>query len=73
MRVAALVAVGILMLLSEKMFKHRSLENLNLRDAVVIGISQAVALVPGVSRSGITISAGLFRGLDRGYFDLGRW
>ena len=63
---AALVAVGILMLLSEKMFKHRSLENLNLRDAVVIGISQAVALVPGVSRSGITISAGLFRGLDRG-------
>jgi undecaprenyl-diphosphatase len=32
---------------------------------VVIGIAQAVALVPGVSRSGITISAGLFRGLDR--------
>ena len=61
----ALVAVGIVMFLSEKMFKHRSLENLNLSDAVVIGISQAVALVPGVSRSGITISAGLFRGLDR--------
>jgi len=47
------------------MFKHRSIENLNLIDAVVIGLSQAVALVPGVSRSGITISAGLFRGLDR--------
>lgn len=61
----ALVAVGVVMFLSEKMFKHRSLENLNLIDAVVIGISQAVALVPGVSRSGITISAGLFRGLDR--------
>jgi len=61
----ALVAVGIVMFLSEKIFKHRSLENLNLTDAAVIGISQAVALVPGVSRSGITISAGLFRGLDR--------
>ena len=61
----SLVVGGIIMFLSEKMFKHRSLENLNLSDAVVIGISQAVALVPGVSRSGITISAGLFRGLDR--------
>ena len=61
----ALVLGGIVMFLSEKMFKHRSLENLNLPDAVVIGISQAIALVPGVSRSGITISAGLFRGLDR--------
>ena len=63
--VVALVLGGIVMLLSERMFKHRSLENLNLPDAVVIGIAQAVALVPGVSRSGITISAGLFRGLDR--------
>ncbi len=60
-----LVVGGIIMFLSEKMFKHRSLENLNLSDAVVIGLSQALALVPGVSRSGITISAGLFRGLDR--------
>ena len=61
----ALVAGGVIMFLSEKIFKHRSLENLNLSDAVLIGFSQAVALVPGVSRSGITISAGLFRGLDR--------
>jgi undecaprenyl-diphosphatase len=61
----ALVAGGIVMFLSEKMLKNRSLEHLNLPDAVVIGISQAIALVPGVSRSGITISAGLFRGLDR--------
>jgi undecaprenyl-diphosphatase len=61
----ALVAGGIIMFLSEKIFKHRSLENLKLSDALIIGLSQAVALVPGVSRSGITISAGLFRGLDR--------
>jgi undecaprenyl-diphosphatase len=61
----ALVVIGIVMLLSEKMLKNRSIGNLNLTDAVVIGLVQAVALIPGVSRSGITISAGLFRGLDR--------
>ena len=61
----ALVVFGVVMLLSEKMLKHRTIEDLNLTDAMVIGISQAVALIPGVSRSGITISAGLFRGLDR--------
>jgi len=61
----ALVLGGIVMYLSEKMLKNRSLEDLNLPDAVVIGIAQTIALIPGVSRSGITISAGLFRGLDR--------
>lgn len=61
----ALVLGGIVMFLSEKIVKDRSLEDLDLTDAVVIGISQAIALIPGVSRSGITISAGLFRGLDR--------
>ena len=61
----ALVLGGIVMFLSEKILKHRSFEDLDLPDAVVIGIAQAIALIPGVSRSGITISAGLFRGLDR--------
>ena len=61
----SLIVVGVVMLLSERMFKHRSLENVKLPDAVLIGFSQALALIPGVSRSGITISAGLFRGLDR--------
>jgi undecaprenyl-diphosphatase len=45
--------------------QERSEKRLNLTDAVVVGIVQCVSLVPGVSRSGATISAGLFRGLDR--------
>lgn len=61
----SLIVIGIVMFLSEKMFKHRNIDNLNLLDALLIGISQSVALVPGVSRSGITIASGLFRGLDR--------
>ncbi len=43
----------------------RSLEQSDMGDAAAIGTAQAVALIPGVSRSGITISAGLFRGLTR--------
>jgi len=38
---------------------------LTLKDAIVVGLVQCIALVPGVSRSGATISAGLMRGLDR--------
>jgi undecaprenyl-diphosphatase len=43
----------------------RGEKQLTLRDAVIVGVVQIAALVPGVSRSGATISAGLFVGLDR--------
>jgi undecaprenyl-diphosphatase len=43
----------------------RHADQLNWRDAMVVGVAQTLALVPGVSRSGATISAGLFLGLDR--------
>ncbi len=43
----------------------RKLEDVNLGDATTIGVAQAIALWPGVSRSGITITTGLFRGLTR--------
>ncbi len=45
--------------------QDRSEKRLTLSDAVVVGLVQCISLVPGVSRSGATISAGLFRGLDR--------
>jgi undecaprenyl-diphosphatase len=45
--------------------QQRDLSSVNLPDAVTIGVAQALAVVPGTSRSGITISAGLFRNLTR--------
>jgi undecaprenyl-diphosphatase len=38
---------------------------MGLLDAIWVGVAQGVALVPGISRSGVTVSASLFRGLDR--------
>ncbi len=43
----------------------RHIEQLTWRDGLLVGLAQCLALVPGVSRSGSTISAGLFLGLDR--------
>jgi undecaprenyl-diphosphatase len=61
----SLVVIGIVMLASERAYKHRKVEDIGLIDSIVIGVSQAVALIPGVSRSGITISTGIFRELER--------
>jgi len=63
---AMLIAVGFLMWYAEARTRAtRTIETLSFADAMLIGTAQAVALVPGVSRSGITITAGLFRGLNR--------
>jgi len=45
--------------------KRRPIEKITTRDGIVMGFSQCLALIPGVSRSGATTSAGLFMGLDR--------
>jgi undecaprenyl-diphosphatase len=62
----ALIVWGVVMLYAEKVAKqNRPESDLNLTDTVLIGLAQSLALVPGVSRSGATISVGLMRGLDR--------
>ena len=64
--VFTLVVFALLIYLAERVGRQsRSLEQIDLADSVWVGASQALALIPGVSRSGITISAGLLRGLDR--------
>jgi len=62
----ALIVVALLMWLGEKVGKlEKPLTRISLVDSLLIGIAQAFALIPGVSRSGSTITAGLFRGLTR--------
>ena len=62
----ALVVFSIVIALAERLGRQsRDVDQLTWRDAVVVGIAQTLALVPGVSRSGATISAGLFLGLER--------
>jgi undecaprenyl-diphosphatase len=62
----AMIGIGLLMWYAEHVGRRdRGLERIGLGDAMVIGTAQALALFPGVSRSGITITEGLFRGLTR--------
>lgn len=62
----ALFLFGLILFLLDKYASHRrSLEELKFKDVILIGLAQAIAIVPGVSRSGATISAGLALGLSR--------
>jgi len=61
-----LILLGIVLLVAEKVSRReRDLTTITRRDAIVVGFAQALALIPGVSRSGATITAGLFLGMDR--------
>jgi undecaprenyl-diphosphatase len=63
---AALIALGLLLLLAERVgTRERRVDSIRFREGLAIGVAQAAALVPGVSRSGATITAGLFLGLER--------
>jgi undecaprenyl-diphosphatase len=62
----ALIVLGLVLLLAERVGRRdRGMEQVETRDGFAIGMAQALALVPGVSRSGATITAGLFMGLER--------
>ncbi len=60
-----IVFAGVFWLAERYGQKQRNLEQLTLRDGLVMGGAQCLALIPGVSRSGATASAGLFLGLER--------
>ena len=63
---SALILFSFVMLAAEAVGRReRELTQMDARDGVFIGFAQALALIPGVSRSGATISAGLFRNFDR--------
>jgi undecaprenyl-diphosphatase len=63
---AMLILLGLILLLAERVgTRTRDIQQVGLRDGVVVGFAQALALVPGVSRSGATITAGLFLGMRR--------
>jgi undecaprenyl-diphosphatase len=64
-----MIITGLLLVFAERWTKThqqgRSMEKLSYLDAIFVGVGQALAIAPGISRSGSTISAGLMRGLDR--------
>ena len=61
-----IAATGLLLFLADQYMQHnRDLKELTLKDSILIGLSQALAIFPGVSRSGITISAGMALKLKR--------
>ncbi len=62
----ATIGFGLLLGFADKMQRHlRDEYTMSLKDVVIIGCFQALALIPGTSRSGITMTAGLFLGLNR--------
>lgn len=71
--ITAIVLIGFsfVFILAERLGRQnravdgKSLEGLGMKDAVIMGLAQCLALIPGVSRSGGTISAGLFLGMSR--------
>ena len=62
----ALIITGVLLWISDRLeIKERKMNDLELKDSILVGFAQAFAIIPGISRSGSTIVGGLFRGLDR--------
>jgi undecaprenyl-diphosphatase len=70
---ASLIVLALILMIAERITKKKiisgeklkSLDDIGWKDAIIIGFAQAVALIPGSSRSGTTITGGLFMGLNR--------
>ncbi len=64
-----LIVTGVILLIAERLSRservHSNYSTIRLSDSLWVGLAQALALLPGISRSGITITAGLARGMDR--------
>lgn len=64
----ALIATGFILFFSDRMAKGRKTERkATVADALMVGVAQAIAVIPGLSRSGTTISAGMLRGFERNF------
>jgi undecaprenyl-diphosphatase len=60
-----LVVFGVILAAADRLPQRRWLDDLTVREGIIIGVAQALALAPGVSRSGVTISAARYLGLER--------
>ncbi|KAF0195420.1 MAG: undecaprenyl-diphosphatase [Bacillota bacterium] len=60
-----LIITGIILTISSRMQGRKPLDKITGIDAVIVGVGQGLAITPGISRSGLTISTALLRGLDR--------
>ena len=64
----ALLATGFIPFFSDRMARgHKTAKNATVADALIVGCGQALAVIPGLSRSGTTISVGMMRGFDRAF------
>ena len=64
----ALIVTGFILFFSDRMAKGRkTARNATVLDALIVGVGQAVAIIPGLSRSGTTISVGMMRGFERSF------
>ena len=61
----ALIVTGIILLVVSRLQGTKTLWDMRIRDALAVGLAQGLAITPGISRSGLTISTGLFLGYDR--------
>ena len=63
---SSLILLAIILYIAEKIsVKKKELKEITVKDGIIIGLAQTLALIPGSSRSGVTITAGLFCGLKR--------